>query len=42
MSLCLSVGLNVLSFVEPILMEGSVEFRILKDKWTAVSADDKR
>ncbi|XP_072220332.1 methionine aminopeptidase 1D, mitochondrial isoform X2 [Leuresthes tenuis] len=27
---------------EPILMEGSAEFRILKDKWTAVSADDKR
>lgn len=23
-------------------MEGSAEFRILKDKWTAVSADDKR
>uniref|UniRef100_A0A4W6EZ83 Methionine aminopeptidase n=1 Tax=Lates calcarifer TaxID=8187 RepID=A0A4W6EZ83_LATCA len=28
--------------IEPILMEGSPEFRILKDKWTAVSADDKR
>uniref|UniRef100_A0A8C4GTZ8 Methionine aminopeptidase n=1 Tax=Dicentrarchus labrax TaxID=13489 RepID=A0A8C4GTZ8_DICLA len=28
--------------IEPILMEGSVEFKILKDKWTAVSADDKR
>ncbi|KAM4551286.1 methionine aminopeptidase 1D, mitochondrial [Odontesthes bonariensis] len=28
--------------IEPILMEGSAEFRILKDKWTAVSADDKR
>lgn len=27
---------------EPIVMEGSVEFRILKDKWTAVSVDDKR
>ncbi|CAG5896857.1 unnamed protein product [Menidia menidia] len=27
---------------EPILMEGSAEFRILKDKWTAVSVDDKR
>lgn len=27
---------------EPILMEGSLELRILKDKWTAVSADDKR
>lgn len=23
-------------------MEGSGEFRILKDKWTAVSVDDKR
>lgn len=23
-------------------MEGSTEFRILKDRWTAVSADDKR
>lgn len=23
-------------------MEGSVEYKILKDKWTAVSADDKR
>lgn len=33
---------DTVSFVEPILMEGSVEFRILKDKWTAVSADDKR
>ncbi|XP_055007579.1 methionine aminopeptidase 1D, mitochondrial isoform X1 [Boleophthalmus pectinirostris] len=28
--------------IEPILMEGSSEFRILKDKWTAVSVDDKR
>ncbi|KAM9322187.1 methionine aminopeptidase 1D, mitochondrial isoform 2-T2 [Pholidichthys leucotaenia] len=28
--------------IEPILMEGSTEFRILKDKWTAVSMDDKR
>lgn len=28
--------------IEPILMEGSGEFRILKDKWTAVSVDDKR
>ncbi|CAB1443160.1 unnamed protein product [Pleuronectes platessa] len=32
----------ICSFIEPILMEGSSEFRILKDKWTAVSADDKR
>ena len=32
----------VCSFVEPILMEGSAEYRILRDKWTAVSADDKR
>ncbi|KAK6311018.1 hypothetical protein J4Q44_G00190730 [Coregonus suidteri] len=31
-----------LCVIEPILMEGSSEFRILKDKWTAVSADDKR
>lgn len=23
-------------------MEGSVEYKILKDKWTAVSVDDKR
>lgn len=23
-------------------MEGSVDFRILEDKWTAVSADDRR
>lgn len=29
-------------FPEPILMEGSSEFRILSDKWTAISADDKR
>ncbi|XP_028988796.1 methionine aminopeptidase 1D, mitochondrial [Betta splendens] len=28
--------------IEPIIMEGSVEFKILKDKWTAVSVDDKR
>lgn len=28
--------------IEPILMEGSSEFKILKDKWTAVSVDDKR
>ncbi|RVE61862.1 hypothetical protein OJAV_G00173510 [Oryzias javanicus] len=28
--------------IEPIVMEGSSEFRILKDKWTAVSVDDKR
>lgn len=28
--------------LEPIVMEGSAEFKILKDKWTAVSVDDKR
>ncbi|XP_061776905.1 methionine aminopeptidase 1D, mitochondrial isoform X2 [Nerophis ophidion] len=28
--------------IEPILMEGSPEFRILQDKWTAVSTDQKR
>ncbi|XP_069081437.1 methionine aminopeptidase 1D, mitochondrial isoform X1 [Pleurodeles waltl] len=28
--------------VEPIIMEGSSEFRILEDKWTAVSVDNKR
>uniref|UniRef100_A0A671T4N6 Methionine aminopeptidase n=1 Tax=Sinocyclocheilus anshuiensis TaxID=1608454 RepID=A0A671T4N6_9TELE len=28
--------------IEPILMEGSSEFKILRDKWTAVSVDDKR
>ncbi|KAK1878984.1 Methionine aminopeptidase 1D mitochondrial [Dissostichus eleginoides] len=28
--------------IEPILMEGSSEFRILRDKWTAVSTDNKR
>lgn len=28
--------------IEPILMEGTSEFRILSDKWTAVSVDDKR
>ncbi|KAI1884843.1 hypothetical protein AGOR_G00214010 [Albula goreensis] len=28
--------------VEPILMEGSPEFAILKDRWTAISIDDKR
>ncbi|KAL4635840.1 methionine aminopeptidase 1D, mitochondrial isoform X1 [Arapaima gigas] len=28
--------------IEPILMEGRPEFKILKDKWTAVSVDDKR
>ncbi|KAM6948349.1 methionine aminopeptidase 1D, mitochondrial [Aplochiton taeniatus] len=28
--------------IEPILMEGSAEFRILRDNWTAVSKDDKR
>lgn len=28
--------------IEPIVMEGSVDFKILGDKWTAVSADDKR
>uniref|UniRef100_A0A8D0H5R8 Methionine aminopeptidase n=1 Tax=Sphenodon punctatus TaxID=8508 RepID=A0A8D0H5R8_SPHPU len=27
---------------EPIIMEGSPEFKILKDRWTAVSADNKR
>ncbi|XP_068196829.1 methionine aminopeptidase 1D, mitochondrial isoform X2 [Antennarius striatus] len=27
--------------IEPILMEGSVEFRILRDNWTTVTADDK-
>ncbi|KAI3375068.1 hypothetical protein L3Q82_021582, partial [Scortum barcoo] len=33
---------TVCSFVEPILMEGSADFKILRDKWTAVSTDDKR
>ncbi|KAJ8282439.1 hypothetical protein COCON_G00049580 [Conger conger] len=28
--------------IEPILMEGSSKFKILKDKWTAVSMDDMR
>ncbi|KAG8432444.1 hypothetical protein GDO86_016910 [Hymenochirus boettgeri] len=28
--------------IEPIIMEGSSDFRILKDKWTAVSVDNKR
>ncbi|XP_067405346.1 methionine aminopeptidase 1D, mitochondrial isoform X5 [Emydura macquarii macquarii] len=28
--------------IEPIIMEGSPEFKILEDKWTAVSVDDKR
>ncbi|XP_009331584.1 PREDICTED: methionine aminopeptidase 1D, mitochondrial [Pygoscelis adeliae] len=28
--------------IEPIIMEGSPEFKILKDKWTAVSVDNKR
>ncbi|MBN3272599.1 MAP12 aminopeptidase, partial [Polyodon spathula] len=28
--------------IEPILMEGSPEFKILKDKWTAISVDNKR
>ncbi|XP_040213686.1 methionine aminopeptidase 1D, mitochondrial isoform X2 [Rana temporaria] len=28
--------------IEPIIMEGSPDFRILKDKWTAVSLDKKR
>lgn len=31
-----------LMLLEPIVMEGSTEFKILKDKWTAVSVDDKR
>ncbi|XP_061464478.1 methionine aminopeptidase 1D, mitochondrial isoform X4 [Rhineura floridana] len=28
--------------IEPIIMEGSSEFKILEDKWTAVSVDDRR
>ncbi|NWH43711.1 MAP12 aminopeptidase, partial [Fregata magnificens] len=28
--------------IEPIIMEGSPEFKILKDKWTAISVDNKR
>ncbi|TSK17963.1 Methionine aminopeptidase 1D, mitochondrial [Bagarius yarrelli] len=28
--------------IEPILMEGTSEFKILSDKWTAISVDDKR
>ncbi|XP_053554413.1 methionine aminopeptidase 1D, mitochondrial isoform X2 [Bombina bombina] len=28
--------------IEPIIMEGSPEFKILQDKWTAVSKDSKR
>ncbi|XP_067155163.1 methionine aminopeptidase 1D, mitochondrial [Apteryx mantelli] len=28
--------------VEPIIMEGSPEFKILEDKWTAISVDNKR
>lgn len=33
---------NVLLITEPIIMEGSSEFKILRDKWTAVSVDNKR
>ncbi|NXF33179.1 MAP12 aminopeptidase, partial [Nyctibius bracteatus] len=28
--------------IEPIIMEGSPEFKILKDKWTAISVNNKR
>ncbi|XP_062820554.1 methionine aminopeptidase 1D, mitochondrial isoform X1 [Anolis carolinensis] len=28
--------------IEPIIMEGTSEFKILRDKWTAVSLDNKR
>ncbi|XP_053838743.1 methionine aminopeptidase 1D, mitochondrial isoform X2 [Vidua macroura] len=28
--------------IEPIIMEGSPEFKILEDKWTAISVDNKR
>lgn len=27
---------------EPIIMEGSPKFKILEDKWTAISVDNKR
>ncbi|KAF6727634.1 Methionine aminopeptidase 1D, mitochondrial [Oryzias melastigma] len=37
----LTISVNP-AVLEPIVMEGSSEFRILKDKWTAVSVDDKR
>ncbi|NXF49208.1 MAP12 aminopeptidase, partial [Oceanites oceanicus] len=28
--------------IEPIIMEGSPEFKILKDQWTAISVDNRR
>ncbi|XP_043850316.1 methionine aminopeptidase 1D, mitochondrial isoform X5 [Dromiciops gliroides] len=28
--------------IEPIIVEGSPEFKVLEDKWTAVSTDNKR
>uniref|UniRef100_A0A5F8GZK0 Methionine aminopeptidase n=1 Tax=Monodelphis domestica TaxID=13616 RepID=A0A5F8GZK0_MONDO len=28
--------------IEPIIVEGSPEFKVLEDKWTVVSTDDKR
>uniref|UniRef100_A0A674CPZ0 Methionyl aminopeptidase type 1D (mitochondrial) n=1 Tax=Salmo trutta TaxID=8032 RepID=A0A674CPZ0_SALTR len=38
----MTMGEGMSFTMEPILMEGSLELRIPKDKWTAVSADDKR
>ncbi|NXL93913.1 MAP12 aminopeptidase, partial [Alectura lathami] len=32
----------LLFVTEPIITEGSPEFKILKDKWTAISVDNKR
>ncbi|KAM8934083.1 methionine aminopeptidase 1D, mitochondrial [Pelodytes ibericus] len=39
-NLCMEEGMAFT--IEPIIMEGSSSFKILKDKWTAVSVDNKR
>ncbi|KAM4697469.1 methionine aminopeptidase 1D, mitochondrial isoform 3-T3 [Rhinophrynus dorsalis] len=39
---CLRMEEGMAFTIEPIIMEGSPDYKILKDKWTAVSTDNKR
>lgn len=38
----ISTMLNVFSLTEPIITEGSPEFKVLEDEWTVVSLDNQR
>ena len=36
------IHMAILVFAEPIICDGSADFQILEDKWTAVTIDNSR